>query len=95
MVSHEMILKLNARDYPGPNYSLKDCTGLEQRLQLAESHYMSTGITKLSETVENSHKTLIKLSETVEKQSETIENGNKALIEAIASLTGAIRDLNK
>ena len=80
MVSHEMILNLNARDYPGPNYSLKDCTGLEQRLQLAESHYMSTGITKLSETVEN--------------LSETVDSGNKCLIviDAITSLTGAIKD---
>ena len=50
MVSHEMISKLNARKYPGPNYLLEDCMELErQRLQLAEHQYMSTGITKQSE----------------------------------------------
>jgi len=96
MVSHEMISNLNARNYPGPNYLLKDCMELEQqRLQLAEHQYMSTGITKISETVENGNKTLIKLSETVENLSETVDSGNKYLIEAITSLTGAIKDLKK
>ncbi|CAG8714292.1 13632_t:CDS:2 [Rhizophagus irregularis] len=52
--------KLNTRNYPGPNYLLKDCTELEQqRLQLAEHQYMLASITKLSVSVENSNKSLI------------------------------------
>ncbi|RGB29751.1 hypothetical protein C1646_672242 [Rhizophagus diaphanus] len=52
--------KLNARNYPGPNYLLKDCTELEQqRLQSAEHQYMLASVTKLSVSVENSNKSFI------------------------------------
>ncbi|CAB4480397.1 unnamed protein product [Rhizophagus irregularis] len=52
--------KLNARNFPGPNYLLKDCTELEQqRLQSAEHQCMLASITKLSEFVKNSNKSLI------------------------------------
>ena len=61
MVSNQVILsKLNARNYPGPNYSLKDCMELEkERLQSAEHQTMLAGITKLSETVESGNKSLL------------------------------------
>lgn len=52
--------KLNAKNYPGLNYLLKDCTELEQQcLQLAEHQCMLASITKLSVSVENSNKSLI------------------------------------
>lgn len=61
MVSNKEILsKLKVRNYPGPNYLLKDCMELEQqRLQLAEHQCMLTGINKLSDTVEVGNKSLI------------------------------------
>ncbi|GBC03486.1 hypothetical protein RclHR1_05140020 [Rhizophagus clarus] len=60
VTNKETLSKLNARNYPGPNYLLKDCMELEQqRLQSAEHQCMLASVAKLSETSESVNNSLV------------------------------------
>ncbi|GBC09210.1 hypothetical protein RclHR1_00870001 [Rhizophagus clarus] len=103
--TNETLFKLNARDYPGPNYLLQHCAELEeQRLSqvehqctLATISKLSENVEKLSENVGENNKILSKLSENVgenniifSKLSENVDNNNQSFVNAISTLTTAI-----
>ncbi|CAI2168436.1 3128_t:CDS:2 [Funneliformis geosporum] len=76
--SREIIAKMNARKYPGPNYLLKDCMELEQqRLQSAEHQNMLNINNSLVNTINNNFNSLIN----------TINNNNNTLVNAIEKLS--------
>jgi len=87
--SREIIAKMNARNYPGPNYLLKDCMELEQqRLQSAEHQHMLNINNSLVNAINNNNNSLVN----------TINNNNNSLVNTINnnfnSLVDAINNNN-
>jgi hypothetical protein len=80
----DILLKFNARDFPGPNYLLQDCTELEEkRLRPVEHLLMLKTLSTLTLTVKGNS---MKVEENNEKLISTMNKNTAALIRAIEGI---------